>query len=106
MFCSTVNNLRKFLKFNILKSFLIICLSLGLYGCSSSGQLVMDLMISPGIYSETDIDPFADYSRVSESPVLDVLYATNRAPVEKTRCRHLSVPARAYPECLLKTVLL
>jgi len=44
----------------------------------------MDLMSSPGIYSETDIDPFADFSKVSESPVLDVLYATNRVPVKES----------------------
>jgi len=69
------------LKFNILKSLLIVCLSAGIFGCSTSGQLVMDLMSSPGLYSETDVDPFADYSKVSEAPVLDVLYATNRAPV-------------------------
>ncbi len=72
------------MKFNIYKSFLFLCLSAGISGCSTSGQLVMDLMSSPGIYSETDIDPFADYSKVSESPVLDVLYATNRAPVEES----------------------
>ena len=58
-------------------------MSAAISGCSSSGQLVIDLMSPPGIYSETDIDPFADYSKISEAPVLDVLYATNRSPVEE-----------------------
>jgi esterase/lipase superfamily enzyme len=71
------------MKFNILKLFLIVCLGLGLTGCCSSGPLRMDLMSSPGIYSEASIDPFADYSKVLESPQFDVLFATNRAPLQE-----------------------
>ena len=87
---------KKILKFNILKSFLIVCLSAGICGCSSTGPLIMDLMGSPGLYSETDIDPFADYSKVSESPVLDVLYATNRAPVEESSKERFYENERGY----------
>ena len=52
-------------------------------GCSSSGPITMDLMNSPGIYSEVGIDPFDDNARIGERTELTVLYATNRAPVEE-----------------------
>ena len=59
----------------------ILSLALGFAACTNKNAYIIDLMPSPDIYLDEEIDPFSGIDTDIEAPYFGMLYATDRNPV-------------------------
>jgi len=59
----------------------ILSLALGFTACTKKNTYIIDLMPSPDIYLDEEIDPFSGIDTDIEAPYFGMLYATDRNPV-------------------------
>jgi len=59
----------------------ILSLALGFTACTKNNTYIIDLMPSPDIYLDEEIDPFSGIDTDIEAPYFGMLYATDRNPV-------------------------
>jgi hypothetical protein len=60
---------------------LVAAISLGTTACTKNNTYIIDLMPSPDIYLDEEIDPFSGIDTDIEAPYFGMLYATDRNPV-------------------------
>jgi len=60
---------------------LVVALSLGSTACTKKNAHTINLMPSPDIYVDEDIDPFSGIDMDMEAPYFGMLYASDREPV-------------------------
>jgi len=62
---------------------LVVALSIGSTACTKKNAHTINLMPSPDIYVDEDIDPFSGIDMDMEAPYFGILYASDREPVSE-----------------------
>ena len=74
--------MKKILFTSCVKCIVFIGLLLMSTACADNKPYVIELMPSPDVYDDGEIDPFADSGAVIDLPDYGILYATDRLPAD------------------------
>ena len=78
-----INKHMKQIRRQLVLMFLAVALLLGSTACTTKNAHTINLMPSPDIYLDEDIDPFSGIDMDMEAPYFGMLYASDREPVSE-----------------------